>query len=66
MKSVGEVMCIGRTFEEAIQKAIRSVDYNFVGFSKNDIVDEAGIDEELANPSDQRLFAIANALHLVI
>ena len=34
MKSVGEVMCIGRNFEEAIQKAIRSVDYHFTGFAK--------------------------------
>ena len=34
MKSVGEVMAIGKTFEEAIQKAIRSVDYSFAGFSK--------------------------------
>ncbi|KAI8810539.1 hypothetical protein BJ742DRAFT_675771 [Cladochytrium replicatum] len=61
MKSVGEVMAIGRTFEETIQKAIRSVEYNFIGFSQNEYVD--AIDEELTNPSDQRLFAIANALH---
>jgi carbamoyl-phosphate synthase/aspartate carbamoyltransferase len=61
MKSVGEVMSIGRNFEETIQKAIRSVEYSFVGFSENDYVKD--IDEELKNPSDQRLFAIANALH---
>ncbi|KAI9271510.1 hypothetical protein BDA99DRAFT_556747 [Phascolomyces articulosus] len=62
MKSVGEVMAIGRTFEETIQKAIRAIDYNFVGFSANDVVDNENIDEELMNPSDQRLFAIANAM----
>ncbi|KAJ1566129.1 hypothetical protein HK096_009707 [Nowakowskiella sp. JEL0078] len=62
MKSVGEVMAIGRTFEETIQKAIRSVEFNFIGFSQNDFADK--IDEELMNPSDQRLFAIANAFHL--
>ncbi|TPX69761.1 hypothetical protein SpCBS45565_g02192 [Spizellomyces sp. 'palustris'] len=63
MKSVGEVMAIGRNFEETIQKAIRAVEYNFIGFSENDIIDQDKIDEELQNPSDQRLFAIANALH---
>ncbi|TPX42235.1 hypothetical protein SeMB42_g02766 [Synchytrium endobioticum] len=62
MKSVGEVMSIGRTFEETIQKAIRAVDYHFIGFSQNDYVQ--AIDDELRNPSDQRVFAIANALHL--
>ncbi|RKO82840.1 hypothetical protein BDK51DRAFT_8423, partial [Blyttiomyces helicus] len=62
MKSVGEVMAIGRTFEETIQKAIRAVEYNFTGFSEMEIID-AGIEEELKNPSDQRIFAIANALH---
>lgn len=61
MKSVGEVMAIGRNFEEAIQKAIRSVEFNFLGFSENDFVDN--IEDELVNPSDLRLFAIANALH---
>ncbi|KAJ3372469.1 hypothetical protein GGF31_001910 [Allomyces arbusculus] len=63
MKSVGEVMSIGRTFEETIQKAIRSVEYSFVGFSKNDYVKPEEIDEELRNPTDLRVFAIANALH---
>ncbi|KAI8376213.1 uncharacterized protein BYT42DRAFT_378462 [Radiomyces spectabilis] len=63
MKSVGEVMAIGRTFEETIQKAIRAIDYNFPGFSKNDIADGENLDDELMNPSDQRLFAIANAMH---
>ncbi|OZJ02541.1 Protein pyrABCN [Bifiguratus adelaidae] len=64
MKSVGEVMAIGRTFEETIQKAIRAIDYHLPGFSKNDMVAVEDIDYELKNPSDKRLFAIANAFHL--
>ncbi|KAL8690674.1 MAG: hypothetical protein Q9218_003933 [Villophora microphyllina] len=61
MKSVGEVMSIGRTFEEAIQKAIRSIDFNNMGF--NDTTARMSIADELQTPSDQRLFAIANAMH---
>ena len=61
MKSVGEVMSIGRTFEEAIQKAIRSIDFNNLGFNKTKAY--ISIDNELQTPSDQRLFAIANAMH---
>ena len=62
MKSVGEAMSIGRTFEEAIQKAIRSIDFNNMGF--NDTEDALmSIVNELQTPSDQRLFAIANAMH---
>ena len=60
MKSVGEVMSIGRTFEEAIQKAIRSVDFHNLGFSDTNAL--MSIDAELQTPSDQRLFAIANAM----
>ncbi|KAJ5772527.1 Carbamoyl-phosphate synthase large subunit [Penicillium odoratum] len=60
MKSVGEVMSIGRTFEEAIQKAIRSVDFHNIGFSAKDAL--MSIKGELQTPSDQRLFAIANAM----
>jgi len=61
MKSVGEVMSIGRTFEEAIQKAIRSVDVSNLGFSpRNSAL--MSIDNELQFPSDQRMFAIANAM----
>lgn len=62
MKSVGEVMAIGRTFEEAIQKAIRGVDYANLGFSNiaNPLM---SVDDELQTPSDQRMFAIANAMH---
>ncbi|KAA8898616.1 hypothetical protein DIURU_004636 [Diutina rugosa] len=63
MKSVGEVMAIGRTFEEAIQKAIRSTDYHNLGFNKTEgALMSIDIDTELQTPSDQRLYAIANAL----
>lgn len=62
MKSVGEVMSIGRTFEEAIQKAIRSTDYHNLGFNKTAALMSIDIDTELQTPSDQRLFAVANAL----
>lgn len=61
MKSIGEVMSIGRTFEEAIQKAIRAIDFHNLGF--NDTKALMSIDDELQTPSDQRLFAIANAMH---
>ena len=61
MKSVGEVMSIGRTFEEAIQKAIRSIDFHNLGFNETTAL--MAIDQELQTPSDQRLFAIANAMH---
>ncbi|RXW15230.1 hypothetical protein EST38_g10625 [Candolleomyces aberdarensis] len=56
MKSVGEAMAIGRTFEESFQKAVRSIDDSFSGFVENDYVED--IDEELANPTDRRVFAI--------
>lgn len=62
MKSIGEVMSIGRTFEEAIQKAIRSTDYHNIGFNATEALMSIDIDTELQTPSDQRLFAIANAL----
>lgn len=62
MKSVGEVMSIGRTFEEAIQKAIRSTDYHNLGFNQTAALMSIDIDTELQTPSDQRLFAVANAL----
>ncbi|KJA15215.1 hypothetical protein HYPSUDRAFT_48599 [Hypholoma sublateritium FD-334 SS-4] len=61
MKSVGEVMSIGRTFEETIQKAIRAIDDQFLGFAKNDYVED--IDNELVNPTDKRIFAISTAFH---
>jgi carbamoyl-phosphate synthase/aspartate carbamoyltransferase len=61
MKSVGEIMAIGRTFEEAIQKAIRAVDVSNLGFQETNAL--MSIDQELQTPSDQRMFAIANAMH---
>ena len=61
MKSVGEVMSIGRSFEEAIQKAIRAIDFHNLGFGETKALMK--IDDELQTPSDQRLFAIANAMH---
>jgi len=63
MKSVGEVMSIGRTFEEAIQKAIRSVDPSNLGFNETTALMSIDIDTELQTPSDQRMFALANAMH---
>ncbi|KAF2208918.1 hypothetical protein CERZMDRAFT_48161 [Cercospora zeae-maydis SCOH1-5] len=63
MKSVGEVMAIGRTFEEAVQKAIRSVDPSNLGFHNTPALMSIDIDTELQTPSDQRMFALANALH---
>lgn len=59
MKSVGEVMAIGRTFEESFQKAIRQVDPSFVGF-QGDQFDN--LDEALANPTDRRWLAVGQAL----
>jgi carbamoyl-phosphate synthase large subunit len=64
MKSVGEIMAIGRSFEEAIQKGIRMVGIGMHGFvaNKEEISIEA-IDEELVNPTDRRIFAIAEAFN---
>ena len=60
MKSVGEVMAIGRTFEEAIQKGLRMVGQGKHGFVGNKPV-EVDIDEELEHPTDKRVYAIAEA-----
>jgi len=64
MKSVGEIMAIGRSFEEAIQKGIRMVGIGMHGFvaNKEEIYIE-GIDDELSNPTDRRIFAIAEAFN---
>ncbi|ETS86723.1 Carbamoyl-phosphate synthase arginine-specific large chain [Pestalotiopsis fici W106-1] len=59
MKSVGEVMAIGRTFEESFQKAIRQVDPNFLGF-QGDKFDN--LDDVLANPTDRRWLAVGQAM----
>ncbi|MCX6239924.1 MAG: carbamoyl-phosphate synthase (glutamine-hydrolyzing) large subunit [Bacteroidia bacterium] len=64
MKSVGEIMAIGRSFEEAIQKGIRMVGGGMHGFVGNHGEMEIdNIDEELKNPTDRRIFAIAEAMH---
>ena len=64
MKSVGEIMAIGRSFEEAIQKGIRMVGGGMHGFVGNRGEMEIGnIDEELKNPTDRRIFAIAEAMN---
>ena len=60
MKSVGEIMAIGRNFEEAIQKGIRMIGQGMHGFVGNQVKIE-DIDEELKNPTDMRIFAIAQA-----
>lgn len=60
MKSVGEVMAIGRTFEESLQKAIRQVDPRWKGFEA--YVQPEDLDYALSHPTDMRLFAIAYAM----
>ena len=64
MKSVGEIMSIGRNFEEAIQKGLRMIGLGMHGFVGNqeEITIDA-IEEELINPTDKRVFAIAEAFH---
>jgi carbamoyl-phosphate synthase large subunit len=61
MKSVGEVMAIGRTFEEALQKAIRMLDIGVDGLGCNDFV-FSDIEKELKEPTDKRIFAVAEAI----
>ncbi|CAO2656863.1 Nn.00g056660.m01.CDS01 [Neocucurbitaria sp. VM-36] len=60
MKSVGEVMAIGRTFEESFQKACRQVDPKFLGFQGEKYGEN--LDDELANPTDRRWLAVGQAL----
>lgn len=62
MKSVGEIMSIGRTFEELIQKGLRMIGQGMHGFVGNDHTKFENLDDELANPTDLRIFAIAQAL----
>ncbi|MFW5644589.1 MAG: carbamoyl-phosphate synthase (glutamine-hydrolyzing) large subunit, partial [Bacteroidota bacterium] len=61
MKSVGEVMAVGRTFEEAIQKGIRMIGQGMHGFVANQQPDYEDYLKELEEPTDKRLFAIAEA-----
>jgi carbamoyl-phosphate synthase large subunit len=60
MKSVGEVMAIGRIFEESFQKACRQVDPKFLGFQGEKYGEN--LDEELANPTDRRWLAVGQAM----
>ena len=62
MKSVGEIMSIGRSFEEMIQKGLRMIGQGMHGFVGNDHTRFENLDDELQNPTDLRIFAIAQAL----
>ena len=62
MKSVGEVMAIGRSFEEVIQKGLRMIGQGMHGFVGNRDLDFGDIEKELTNPTDMRIFVIADAL----
>ncbi len=62
MKSVGEVMAIGRTFEEAIQKGLRMIGQGMHGFVENKDIKIDNIDKALTAPTDKRIFVIAKAM----
>ena len=62
MKSVGEVMAIGRTFEEAIQKGLRMIGQGMHGFVGNRQIKVDDIDQALADPTDKRIFIISQAM----
>ncbi len=62
MKSVGEIMAIGRTFEEAIQKGLRMIGLGMHGFVSNRNLSFSDIEKELSDPTDMRIFSIAEAL----
>ena len=62
MKSVGEIMSIGRSFEEILQKGLRMIGQGMHGFVGNDHTRFDNLDDELANPTDLRIFAISQAL----
>ncbi len=64
MKSVGEVMAIGRTFEEALQKGLRMIGQGMHGFVENKELKIADIDAALREPTDKRVFVISKAMHL--
>ena len=63
MKSVGEVMAIGRNFEEAIQKGLRMIGQGMHGFVENKELEIDNIDEALKEPTDKRVFVISKAMH---
>ena len=62
MKSVGEVMAIGRTFEEAIQKGLRMIGQGMHGFVENKELVIPNIDKSLHEPTDKRIFVISKAM----
>ena len=62
MKSVGEIMSIGRSFEEIIQKGLRMIGQGMHGFVGNEGIEFDDLDRELSHPTDLRIFAIAQAL----
>ena len=62
MKSVGEIMAIGRTFEESIQKGLRMIGLGMHGFVSNRNLSFNDIEKELSQPTDMRIFSIAEAL----
>ena len=62
MKSVGEIMAIGKSFEEVMQKGLRMIGQSMHGFVGNKDLKFENLDEELANPTDLRIFAVAKAL----
>ena len=64
MKSVGEVMAIGRNFEEAIQKGLRMIGQGMHGFVENKELKIPDIDAALREPTDKRVFVISKAMHL--
>ena len=61
MKSVGEIMAIGKSFEEIIQKGLRMIGQGMHGFVGNTDLTFDNLDDELANPTDMRIFAVAEA-----
>ena len=63
MKSVGEVMAIGRTFEDAIQKGLRMIGQGMHGFTENKELHVEDLDAALKAPTDKRIFAIAQAMY---
>ena len=63
MKSVGEVMAIGRNFEEAIQKGLRMIGQGMHGFVENKELEIGDIDAALREPTDKRVFVISKAMH---
>ena len=63
MKSVGEVMAIGRNFEEAIQKGLRMIGQGMHGFVENKELEIEDIDSALREPTDKRVFVISKAMH---